>query len=599
MIAKMKKISLISLESQREKTLKQLKKLGLLHLEELEGTGEVLDTLQREKNLLERAMFQLPAKKKRGKTGEPDLQKALAVAESIQADLEELRGYHDSIDRLGKEYDRVNPWGDFDPSIIGELAGKGVHLKLVEFTDKSVLPEGTKIFPVRSEKSLTRAAILLPREVESFEVAEFPLPEYSLSAIREKIGETEEKIKTLKKRIEENDREPLENAVHEYEDRIEFETYRTGLGVKDSLIYLTGYIPTKLITPLKDTASKEGWGLLIRDPEEQDPVPTLVENPKAVSIIQPVFDLLGTIPGYREFDISFFFLLFFTLFFAMIIGDAGYGLILLCGTVFGLVKSLRKGINPGLVLLAVLSLATLGWGAITGTWFGSQTLAELPFLSWAVIPSISSFDPRSNDVVQYLCFIIGTIHLSVAHLWNFFSGLRKKPVIKAFAQLGWLSMVLGLFYLVLQLVLGIGPMPQYALYMILGGLAAVLVLSEQEGNFFKGIFKGLGNIMPIFLDSIGAFSDIISYIRLFAVGLASVEIAKSFNAMASGMDSGVVGIIGGILILLLGHSLNLAMGALSVIVHGVRLNMLEFSGHLGMEWTGIPYKPFEERKKRS
>ena len=88
--------------------------------------------------------------------------------------------------------------------------------------------------------------------------------------------------------------------------------------------------------------------------------------------------------------------------------------------------------------------------------------------------------------------------------------------------------------------------------------------------------------------------DIISYIRLFAVGLATVEIAKSFNGMAADMGSSVVGIVGAIIILALGHSLNLAMGALSVVVHGVRLNMLEFSGHLGMEWTGVEYNPLRK-----
>ena len=105
--------------------------------------------------------------------------------------------------------------------------------------------------------------------------------------------------------------------------------------------------------------------------------------------------------------------------------------------------------------------------------------------------------------------------------------------------------------------------------------------------------KSKGTRSTLFLDSISAFSDIISYIRLFAVGLATVEIAKSFNSMAAGLGDGAAGIIGGILILIFGHTLNLAMGGLSVIVHGVRLNMLEFSGHLGIEWTGIPYKPFK------
>ena len=99
----------------------------------------------------------------------------------------------------------------------------------------------------------------------------------------------------------------------------------------------------------------------------------------------------------------------------------------------------------------------------------------------------------------------------------------------------------------------------------------MVIFSEQEGNFFKGFLKGLASLFPTFLDSISAFADVISYIRLFAVGLATVEIAKAFNAMASEMGASVVGVIGAILVLLVGHGLNLAMGAMSVIVHGVRL----------------------------
>jgi V/A-type H+-transporting ATPase subunit I len=158
-------------------------------------------------------------------------------------------------------------------------------------------------------------------------------------------------------------------------------------------------------------------------------------------------------------------------------------------------------------------------------------------------------------------------------------------------------MVLGLYYLVLFLVLDPEkyPVPGFSLVMVGVGLVLVLFLSEQEGNFFKGVLKGLANFMPKALDSISAFSDIISYIRLFAVGLATVEIAKSFNSMAAELGNSVLGIVGGIVILLIGHGLNMAMAALSVVVHGVRLNVLEFSGHLGMEWTGIPYDPFRDR----
>ena len=166
-------------------------------------------------------------------------------------------------------------------------------------------------------------------------------------------------------------------------------------------------------------------------------------------------------------------------------------------------------------------------------------------------------------------------------------------------------MVLGLYYLVLDMVLGtvaisIVPRPDWWLSMIGGGLAVVMVFGKQERgqNFFVGAFKGVANVITTALDGISAFSDIISYIRLFAVGLASLAIAESFNSMAGGVaDSlgGVGGVVAAVVILFLGHTLNLAMGALSVVVHGVRLNMLEFSGHLGMEWTGVEYAPFKTR----
>jgi V/A-type H+-transporting ATPase subunit I len=138
------------------------------------------------------------------------------------------------------------------------------------------------------------------------------------------------------------------------------------------------------------------------------------------------------------------------------------------------------------------------------------------------------------------------------------------------------------------------PVPAHAAWMMAAGLALIIVFSQQRGRFFHGVAMGLANLMTTFLNGIGAFSDIISYIRLFAVGLATVEIAKSFNAMAANMADGALGIVLAAVVLLLGHAMNLAMGALSVIVHGVRLNMLEFSGHMGMEWTGRPYKPFKE-----
>ncbi|HCJ94359.1 MAG TPA: ATPase, partial [Sphaerochaeta sp.] len=132
------------------------------------------------------------------------------------------------------------------------------------------------------------------------------------------------------------------------------------------------------------------------------------------------------------------------------------------------------------------------------------------------------------------------------------------------------------------------------------GFVLVVLFGAQGPGipFGKGLAGGAAGLFTTFLNSISAFSNIISYIRLFAVGMASLAIAQSFNSMASGLLEGYA-LPAGILILVIGHGLNLIMALLSVVVHGVRLNLLEFSGQLGMEWTGFTYDPFRETVETS
>jgi V/A-type H+-transporting ATPase subunit I len=182
--------------------------------------------------------------------------------------------------------------------------------------------------------------------------------------------------------------------------------------------------------------------------------------------------------------------------------------------------------------------------------------------------------------------------------------IKLLPFLSAFAQLGSLFMMIGLYFLVINMFLEI-ILPGFALYFIIGGLVSNLIFGEQNGgNFFVNIGKGFANFIQIFLKAVGCFADIISYIRLFAVGLAGAIIAQVFNDMAIGGGLGEFGVvfilrlIVAVLILGAGHALNLALTALSVIVHAVRLNLLEYAGnHLEMEWSGYLYNPFALKKK--
>ncbi|MEX2443069.1 MAG: V-type ATP synthase subunit I [Alkalispirochaeta sp.] len=615
----MKKVSVVTLQTFQEQTLSALRNLGVLHVFTDRADTARGERLREEWAAVERALAAIPVGDEESVEhasvqGGAAVDEALKIAEESQKLAEEAAQVDDTLLRIDRELERLSPWGDIDVHRIETLRDAGVDLalyeQLPEHADELIANVPHSVV-LQREKSVVRVVgIAPPGEALPSEFEPVALPEASVKELRQNRKDQETRREQISEALSSltPQRPILLAAQEELASDFEYVRVQSGMDSQKELAWVTGFLPYDRVDDVKAAAEEHGWGVVVRDPEPDEQVPTEVRNPKPVRIIKPVFNLLGTVPGYREMDISFFFLLFFVVFFAMIISDGGYGVLLLLGTVVAAIRGARKGkkSGPGTALMVVLSTATIAWGAITGNWFGYAPFAELPVLKDFVIPSISAENEASTQTIQYLTFVIGTIHLSIAHVWNFFRGLRQSPRIAALEQLGWLSMVLGLYYLVLELVLGtvavsIVPRPDWWMSMIVGGLVFVLAFGRQKSgqNFFVGMAKGVANIITTALDGISAFSDIISYIRLFAVGLASLAIAQAFNDMAGGIAESIGGAGGAIvaaLILFLGHSLNLAMGALSVIVHGVRLNMLEFSGHLGMEWTGVEYAPFKTRK---
>jgi V/A-type H+-transporting ATPase subunit I len=226
-----------------------------------------------------------------------------------------------------------------------------------------------------------------------------------------------------------------------------------------------------------------------------------------------------------------------------------------------------------------------------------------------VLPEAVPVDEfKTRWYIQFLCFSLAIIQLVWARGKRILSAL---PMLTALAQAGWLVLLIGLYFLVLSMLLGI-TFPLFAQWMIIAGLSLIVIFCEQKGgNFFKNVLKGFAGGFQIFLKSVSCFADIVSYIRLFAVGLAGTMIGAIFNQMAFGAGLGdggfgeggvlfVARLIAAIALVVFGHALNLALTALSVIIHGVRLNLLEYAGnHLEMEWSGYPYNPFAIRTRVS
>lgn len=618
MIVPMKKVFLVLLEAEKRQALKSLRKLGLVHLEELEGHSEELSLLKGQQSNLETALRLLQDLKldKTVKASNPlEESDAMIFADQVISLFDEKTKAQNEIIRDQLELDRLSRWGGINLEDFAYLSEKGVHLHLYEIPANkyATLPEDIETVFVNQDKNTARFLLFTKDEnlptlpAEAFAVA---MPEKSTSAMKQNISDLNAKIAKIDSTLLATTSKInfLKDAIKAKVKQVEFENAFSGMscdnGENHALAWLTGYVPTENAEEVKKLAEAEKWGFAAVDPEADDPVPTKIKNNKLVSLIYPVTDFLGTVPGYTEYDISNWFLLFFCIFFGMIFGDGGYGLILVVAALGGLFSAIFKGKKPAsaMFLLLLIGLATVGWGMVTCSWFGIDTNLLPDWLKNLSVPALSNvtanisseMDTYVSQNIQIFCFTLALIQLSIAHLKGI---VRYIKSLKALGELGSLVMLWGIYLVVLNMVVSSVrfPMPSYTIPLVLGGFLLNFIFGNYDGNFGAGLAESAKNIVSLLLGVVNVFSDVVSYIRLWAVGLAGGAIASTVNEMAGPMMGGAI-ICAAILLLFFGHGLNMILNVLSVIVHGVRLNTLEFSNHLGMSWAGFSYKPFSEKE---
>jgi V/A-type H+/Na+-transporting ATPase subunit I len=593
MIERMKKITILVSEQERKQFVAQLRKLGVLHVRNVgEPSSHEITFVEDRIDKIERLIAQISPYD----AGRPDRRKGgherdvLSCADAASEDQRNRLELEAHIERLEKDALWFEAWGGFDPADMAAAKDAGVNLRLYEVPKnrlRDLEREKVKIVGKKGDNLLAALITLDPEDTLDYE--EVSPPNMSPEALYGEIDKARAEIKNIEERMRERARGlvPIKECKRKLEKEAASLRVRFGMREEGKFAYLQGYCPVKLVDKIKSIQRRHGLGYLIEEPRDPEETPTLVTNPKWVEIISPVFQFMNTLPGYEEFDISLPFLVFFSLFFAMLIGDAGYGALFLVLT-FLARRKFRTAAGQPFFLMYLLSTCTLIWGAITGTWFGSEAIQKLPLLRSLVVPQLNSFSDTNQDFIMHLCFLIGAVQLSLAHIMKIVRGFNS---LKVLSDAGWVMIVWGMYHAAQKFVLNV-PFPAPAGWLLMAGGVLALVFSDPE----RGILKGMAaTIINLPLSVIGSFSDVISYIRLFAVGMATVVVAESFNnmAMAGGMNSILSGLIAA-LVLFFGHALNIALGFMAVIVHGVRLNVLEFSGHLGMQWSGRKYDPFKE-----
>ena len=636
MIVPMKKVSLIIMGDKKTETLKKLRKLGMIHIEINEGSGERLNELKEQISLLESAIFTVGTKK--GAEGEElNLAESLNIAKDVAFLTDKKKNCQAEMFTLNSEFDRLESWGRFDPESVKDLVEKGIDISFYEIPKKEyeALGDSLKTIKLGESKNTVKCVLINSFTDEKTEFVatmnnyKLELPQMSTEEMQQKVSEFIDEIKSIDEKILSYGKytNALKNAVKACEKEIEFEIYATGMADEDlsenknvSIAHFKGYIETENIDKLKETAKSNSWGLLIEEPTEEDDVPTKLKNNKFVTLIYPLTDFLGAVPGYFEYDISGWFLAFILIFFGIIFGDGGYGLFICAIASIPIIKSLvtKKEVSPTFLLVGLLGLSTVLWGTLTCTWFGLSADQIPLWLQKLSIPVISNvyadriWHPfwtegetglTTAQNLQIFCFSLALIQLTIAHI----KGVKRNiKSLKMLGDIGSILQLFGIYYLVLSLVVnpevfsfslvisGI-PVGTVAIALIGIGFLLSFVFSNYEGNIIKSILASLTNIVSVLLGVVNVFSDIVSYIRLWAVGLAGAAIAATVNELAGPLLGNFLFMIIAIVLLVFGHGLNMILNVLSVIVHGIRLNTLEFSSHLDMSWSGHKFKPFNEQ----
>lgn len=514
------------------------------------------------------------------------------IAVNVLETVNEKETAQAQLSQLLKELEELRPWGRFDVKNIERLKERG--LKLHFYKAKSLDPawkEQYALSEISSDGTNTYFVIVSDSSDCDFPLKEMPVPERDFSSI-------EKEIDMLRFEIEKKDRHLAELKCHENDIQKELDKALSKLdlhlanvsGKKAAADYITvfeGFAPAENETALKEMLDKNEVLYLVDKAMVDDNPPIKLKNNRFVAMFEVLTDMYGR-PKYNEFDPTVWISVFFMLFFAFCMGDAGYGLILiLLG--FGLKKMMPK-ISP---LVVTLGIATTVIGFLFHTFFSTD------MLTWDVIPDAVKKCMLPSQIMGFdgtmvLAIVVGIVHICLAMIVKTYQATKVKGFANSLSTWGWTLLIVGgVIVGGLSLIDVLDSVVTKWVVIAIGILSAlgIFFLNDLHRNPLINIGSGL---WETYNTATGLLGDVLSYLRLYALGLAGAKLGEAFNTIGlQALGDGGAGWIFFILIVVVGHTLNVAMCVLGAFVHPLRLNFLEFFKNSGYEGTGRKYNPLK------
>ncbi len=630
MIQKMKKLTFLVFYKEYDQFLKSLQKLGVMHIQE-SADQEMATRMQSSDDIREKedqiasvkrvidTLSKIEGVKESPAAG--NATNALQYLVQYDSIVDSIRANNLELQRYQRDYDILSPWGTFDRARVAALEEKGIKLSFYQapanFFKK--YPQYADGEVSRADKSVFFVHYDVIDSDEVVPATPVQLPEETLEDCVQHVNELTESIQNLEEQRIELAIDHLAD-IKAYEQQLSNELavmkaeYSTSLVADNKIMVLEGWYPESNESEIQSFLQAENKYYEVREPIATDTVPIKFSNDPYSRMFERLTRMYG-FPSYNEWDPTPIVAPFFTLFFAICMGDAGYGIVIALYGLLGMAGKTKKVPIIGEMLdgcesmICALGVATTIVGFFLGTFFGINIVEAGWIPSDTAIGSVLAWlqgnVPGTSYSIQMAAAIcIGVFHICLAMVVKALLFTKKEGFASQVSTWGWVLLIVGgVVFGVLALVLGL---PEDVTKMVLvgiGGVSAIAIfLLNNIDRITKSPVSGiiinpLAGLYDTYNMASGLMGDVLSYIRLYALCLAGGMLGGAFNMIGDMVGAnGGAACVGAVVIYIIGHIFNLLMSAISAFVHPLRLNFVEYFKNAGYEGKGVEYKPFKSNK---
>ena len=610
MIEKMKKLTFLVYHKEYEDFLHRLQNLGVMHVVTSEVNPQQSATLSgyieqiKQASALETEMKALLADAKlKANDVEGDIEKGMKVVADALPRFAHLAELRRKEAELANQVSMLEPWGDFEPTEIREkLQAAGCEMQFYVAPTKTFKKEIEGEYPVVavSEAKKNTYFVFVARDAqETLDATRLILPETSLSKVQAEHAAVAQELKEETEVLTKLSQESLQDvvaALGALNAKMQFNTVKEGTATAaaDRLMVLNGWFPARRQEELEQAFADNTAWYEISEPTPEDDIPICLKNNSFFRLFEMITKLY-MLPKYNELDLTPFFAPFYIVFFGLCLGDSGYGLFITVAVLLIklLAKKLSDGVRAALNLLLTMGISAFVFGFLSGAFFGFNLYDPKDVLNTPFFDKIGEAVSLDNSQMFNLSLILGFIQIVFGMLLKIVNKHIQFGFRYSLSSIAWLLVVLSGAVIMF--------LPQYApiaKWVAIAGIVLAFCYNSPDAykNPVTGLPLNIGlGLWDAYNMATGMLGDMLSYIRLFALGLSGGIVASVFNSLAAGFapDNIILGPLVMIVIFVFGHALNMFMNVLGAFVHPMRLTFVEFFKNSGYAGGGLAYTPFK------